>query len=175
MQIIKLLKERYSSTKFTVTGNSSLINALLEKHGIASSSIQILHCDSEDQAAEMAVEQIKNKNCAVLMKGCLQTSVFIRSIVDKEHGLLNHKMMSQITICNRPEGNSIQLLTDCAMTIEPTLEQKIYIIENAVELARALGLKNLVSRLFQPWRLLIRKCRIQLMEQFSAKWLNGDR
>ena len=105
MQIIKLLKERYSSTKFTVTGNSSLINALLEKHGIASSSIQILHCDSEDQSAEMAVEQIKNKNCAVLMKGCLQTSVFIRSIVDKEHGLLNHKLMSQITICNRPEGN----------------------------------------------------------------------
>jgi phosphate butyryltransferase len=80
--------------------------------------------------------------CDVIMKGNLHTAVFLKAVLNKETGIVADGLISQVTVYNRIDGNGLQLLTDCALVIEPTLDEKKAIIENAVELARKLGIET---------------------------------
>ena len=73
------------------------------------------------------------------MKGELHTSTFLKAILDKEKGLRTGGLISQITVCEKIEDDGLLLMTDCAINISPTLEEKKQIIENAVTLALKLG------------------------------------
>jgi len=73
------------------------------------------------------------------MKGLLHTGTFLKAVLNKEKGLNRGKLISQISIFDKEFGDGLQLLTDCAMAIQPSLDEKKQIIENAVELALRLG------------------------------------
>jgi phosphate butyryltransferase len=74
------------------------------------------------------------------MKGHLQTPDYLRAVLDKENGLRGKGILSHVGIYERPEAEKgLFLLTDCAMTIAPDINQKIAIINNAVEIATYLG------------------------------------
>ncbi|SKC81014.1 bifunctional enoyl-CoA hydratase/phosphate acetyltransferase [Maledivibacter halophilus] len=91
------------------------------------------------KAAEKAVELVKKGMAHGIMKGLLHTSTFLRAVLNKEKGLNKGKMISQISVFDKEFGEGLQLLTDCAMSIEPSLKEKKEIIENAVELSLKIG------------------------------------
>lgn len=94
------------------------------------------------KAAEKAVEFIVKGEADIIMKGLLHTSTFLKSVLNKENGLNAGRLISQISVFDKEFGEGLQLLTDCAMAIQPNLDEKKQIIENAVSLARKIGYKK---------------------------------
>jgi len=78
----------------------------------------------------------------VLMKGSLRTEEFLSAIVMRENGLRTGRRMSHAYMMDMPAYHKVLLVTDAAMNIHPTLEEKVDICQNAVDLAIALGVER---------------------------------
>ncbi len=82
-----------------------------------------------------------NGEAQLLMKGQVQTSTFIKAVLDKASGLVEPgRLVTHVTVCGIPSYPRPLLLTDAAITVEPGLEQKVEILRNALAVARALGI-----------------------------------
>ncbi|HHV18530.1 MAG TPA: bifunctional enoyl-CoA hydratase/phosphate acetyltransferase [Thermoanaerobacterales bacterium] len=101
---------------------------------------EIINIKENFLAAKKVVELTRQKKANVIMKGLLQSSQFLKAVLNKETGLNKGKLISQISVYDKINGEGLQLLTDCAISIQPTLEEKKQIVENAVEFARKIGI-----------------------------------
>ena len=138
MELVKYLELRRIA-RFVLAGDGGKITELLEENGISEGTAKVVNCQDHSEAARTVVSLARSGECDLIMKGNLHTSVFLKAVLDKENGLNTGKLLSQITVYDKPDEAGIQLMTDCAMAIEPGLEDKKAIIENAVELMRRLG------------------------------------
>ena len=123
---------------FILIGDSEKIKKIMKDENLVD-NIEIVDRLDHKSAAEYAVKMVKNGDAEAIMKGMLHTSIFLKAVLNKENGLNKGKIISQISVYDKPFGEGLQLLTDCAMAIEPSLEEKKGIIENSVELAIKLG------------------------------------
>lgn len=94
------------------------------------------------EAAEKAVELVREQKGDFLMKGFLDTSVILKAVVNKEKGLGKGGVMSHFTMFEVPNYHKILVAVDGGMVTYPTLEQKKSIIENTVEVLRSYGYEN---------------------------------
>ena len=77
------------------------------------------------------------------MKGLMHTSTFMKAILDKEKGLKEEgNLLSQASVFEIPEKDRFLIISDCAVNIDPDLETKIKITENAATLAHTLGIEQ---------------------------------
>ena len=76
------------------------------------------------------------------MKGLLETKTFLKSILDKEVGLRTGNPLSHVCVFDIPGIDQLLFFTDVAFMTYPTLEDKVHIIENTVEVAHACGVPN---------------------------------
>lgn len=139
--VVKIVKEckAMNLADFILVGDRKKIMEIADQNGIKLDA-EIIDINDHALAAEMAVNLVKQKNANVIMKGLLHTSTFLKAVLNKETGLNKGSLISQISVYDKIEGEGLQLLTDCVISIQPTLEQKKQIIENAVECARKLGI-----------------------------------
>jgi phosphate butyryltransferase len=100
---------------------------------------EIINEPDNKKAAEKAVELIKNDEAKVIMKGLLHTGTFLKAVLNKERGLNKGGYLSQVSVIDKEYGEGLQLITDCAISIEPSLEDKKKIIDNAISLALKVG------------------------------------
>jgi phosphate butyryltransferase len=107
----------------------------------AISNIRIVNAADDKQSAAAGVELVRSGEAHVLMKGLVATSTFLKAILDKEHGLRGKGLLSHVAAFDVPSYPKLLVVTDAAMNIAPTLEQKKEILENAVIVARALGIE----------------------------------
>lgn len=142
--IIKLVKQasRLGIARFILTGDAERIRELLRREGVEESGYEIHHCPGHREAAEKAVSLVVEGKAQLVMKGELQTALFLKALLDREKGLRGGNLISQITVTEKPEGEGLLMFTDCAMNIAPTLEEKKQLIENAVGLALSLGYRQ---------------------------------
>jgi phosphate acetyltransferase len=75
-----------------------------------------------------------------LMKGSLHTDELAAEVVSKEHGLRTNRRISHVFLMDVPTYPRPLLITDAAVNIEPTLEDKVDIVQNAINLAHILGI-----------------------------------
>lgn len=94
------------------------------------------------EAAEKAVELVREKKGDFLMKGFLDTSVILKAVVNKEKGLGKGGVMSHFTMFEVPNYHKILVAVDGGMVTYPTLEQKKCIIENTVEVLKSYGYES---------------------------------
>lgn len=102
-------------------------------------SCEIIDEPDNKKAAEKAVEFVVKGEAGAIMKGLLHTGTFLKAVLNKEKGLNIGKLVSQVSLFDKEFGEGLQLLTDCAMAIQPDLDDKKKIIENAVVLAQKIG------------------------------------
>lgn len=100
---------------------------------------EIINEPNHRKAAQKAVELVLEEKAHAVMKGLLHTGTFLKAVLHKENGLNKGCLVSQISVFDKEYGEGLQILTDCAMVIEPTLDEKRQIIENAIELANKIG------------------------------------
>ena len=128
--------------KPTLVGPESQIRALAAKIGVDVSPYKIVDAATEHQAAVTAVALCRSGEAQAMMKGSLHTDELLRPAMAKETGLRTSRRVSHVFIMDTPAYARTLLITDAAINIEPELEDKIHIIQNAIELAQALGIRE---------------------------------
>jgi phosphotransacetylase len=93
-------------------------------------------------AATKAVDLIREGKAEILMKGSLHTDELMSAVVSREGGLRTSRRISHVFIMDVPTYHKVLLVTDGAINIAPTLEDKVDICQNAIDLAISLGLER---------------------------------
>ena len=91
-------------------------------------------------AADTGVAMARKGEVEVLMKGSLHTDELMSAVVNRNHGLRTARRISHVFIAEVPSYPHPLLITDAAINIEPTLEEKVDIVQNAIDLAQIMGI-----------------------------------
>jgi len=124
-----------------VTGPSSEIASAADEAGLDVSLFEVIEASNPNSGAQKAVELVRAGECDVLMKGMLNTSVLLRAVLDRDQGIRGKSLLSHVAIIELPNGR-LTTLTDAAMNIRPDLEQKVAIVQNAIDFAWSIGLEE---------------------------------
>jgi phosphate acetyltransferase len=102
------------------------------------STVRLVEAPHSHAAANKAVELVKAGEAEALMKGSLHTDELMGAVVRREGGLRTARRVSHCFVMDVPGHDTALIITDAAVNIEPTLEDKVHIVQNAIDLARAL-------------------------------------
>ncbi|HEX7772014.1 MAG TPA: phosphate acetyltransferase [Pyrinomonadaceae bacterium] len=105
-------------------------------------NLKIVDVPHSHAAATKAVELVKEGKAEILMKGSLHTDELMSAIVSREGGLRTGRRISHVFIMDVPTYHKVLVITDAAINIAPTLEDKADILQNAIDLCIALGLEK---------------------------------
>lgn len=105
------------------------------------SSYQITTTADEESAASSAAAAAGSGDVAAVMKGHIHTDVFMRALLNRNANLRTERRLTHIFHMTVPGREGELLLTDCAVNIHPDVETKKAVIQNAVDLAHAVGLE----------------------------------
>lgn len=126
----------------TLIGPKHKIIKAAQALGMDISQFEMVDTEHSHAAADQAVELARAGKVGMLMKGSLHTDEFMHPIVEKCSGLRTARQMSHAFVVETSHYNKLLLLTDCALNIEPDLPTKQDIVQNAIELACALGIPH---------------------------------
>jgi phosphotransacetylase len=113
-----------------------------ESAGIDLGDAQIVDVPHSHAAAAKAVELIREGKAEILMKGSLHTDELMGAVVSRERGLRTARRISHVFVMDVPTYHKVLIVTDGAINIAPTLEDKVDICQNAIDLAISLGLEK---------------------------------
>lgn len=99
-------------------------------------------CASEAEALEAALARVKKGKTSVLMQGSVDQKTFVDTILDPRRGLLIRKKASYVSFFESRNKNKLFMITDSYINNFPTLREKQLIIENCLDVARALGIEE---------------------------------
>ena len=103
------------------------------------SPYQVIDASFSQDAAEKAVALVRSGQAEVLMKGSLHTDELLGAVVKRETGLRTARRLSHCFVMDVPAHPDVIVITDAAVNIAPTLEDKVDIVQNAIDLVHALG------------------------------------
>ena len=124
----------------TLIGPKAKMEALAAKIGADISGYPIVDVDTESKAAEAAVVICRAGGAQALMKGSLHTDELLKPAMARDTGLRTARRISHVFIMDTPAYARTLLITDAAINITPDLEDKVHIVQNAIDLAHALGI-----------------------------------
>ena len=122
-----------------LVGPERKIRVAAEKAGYALDGIELIDAPHSHAAAEQAVAMARSGKVRALMKGALHTDELLAPVVDVSTGLRTERRMSHIFALDVPTYPKPLFITDAAINIYPTLADKRDIVQNAIDLAHALG------------------------------------
>jgi len=123
-------------------GPRDKIEATAESAGIDISGYEIVDTPHSHASAANAVELVREGKAELLMKGSLHTDELMAAVVSREGGLRTGRRISHVFVMDVPTYHKVLFVTDGAINIAPTLEDKADICQNAIDLIIALGLKR---------------------------------
>ena len=123
-----------------LVGPEAKIRAVAEEHDIDIRGFRIVDVPHSHAAAEAAVALCRDGGAEALMKGSLHTDELMSAVISKEGGLRTARRISHVFLADVPTYPHPLMITDAAINIEPSLETKVDIIQNAIDLAHVLGL-----------------------------------
>ncbi len=127
--------------KFVFVGESAKIMNVINEESLKKYDIKIVEASDDSDAAFKTMELLSSKQANVLMKGLIDTSVLLKELLKKEHNLRTDRLLSHVGILTK-DSSKTYFVTDPALNIAPTLEQKVDIINNAVLVANSLGIEK---------------------------------
>jgi len=104
--------------------------------------LRIVAAVDENDSAERAVALARSGEVVSLMKGHVHTDALMRAVVAREIGLRTERRLSHVFHMTVPASDRVLFITDAAINVAPDIDAKIDIINNAVEMAHALGQDN---------------------------------
>lgn len=141
LEAVKIAKERGIADSILV-GDKEKIEAVASEMNMDLTGFEIIDEPDVAQAALTAVKLVHDKKADILLKGLLDTKLFLKSVLNKECGLRKGKMMSHVCVFEIEGIDRLLFFTDVAFNTYPSLEDKVTIINNAVEIAQACGIET---------------------------------
>ncbi|NLN85206.1 MAG: phosphate acetyltransferase [Candidatus Cloacimonetes bacterium] len=124
-------------------GSKSKIESVCDELGLDSSGFEIINTENDAQAATQATQMVKEGQADVLMKGLVNTDVFLKAVLNKEKGLLPPKaVMSYVCALELPKYHKLLFISDTAVLTNPDLNQKIAMVNYSVVMARRFGIEK---------------------------------
>lgn len=120
-------------------GNEVKIREIAENLKEDLKDLTIINVEEPKEAAVKAVELAREGKVQVIMKGKIQTADLLRAVVNKEKGLGMGRIMSHIAMHELPNYHKLLAVTDGGMMMYPNVQEKKQIIENAVDIFKAIG------------------------------------
>lgn len=140
LEAVKSAKDQGIADAILV-GDKHEIKQIADKIGMDLSGYEIVHEKDTRKAALFAVQLVSSGKADMVMKGLVDTATFLRSVLNKEVGLRTGKLMSHVAVFEIEGIERLIYLTDAAFNTYPDLKAKKQIIDNAVSVAHACGLK----------------------------------
>ena len=123
-------------------GDKAEINKIAAKNNIYIGNYEVINSLDSAESALIAAKQVAEGKASVMMKGLVDTGVFLKAVLDKKIGLRTGRLITQTTVFEIPGRDEFIFITDPAITLAPDLAQKKDIIENALIVAHKLGYEN---------------------------------
>ena len=123
-----------------LVGPSARIAAVAAQFKIDISAFEVVDAPHSAASAETAVRLAREGKAEMLMKGSLHSDEIMAAVVKRETGLRTSRRVSHCFIMDVPAIDRVVIITDAAVNIFPTLEDKVHIVQNAIDLAHALGM-----------------------------------
>ncbi|WP_428897371.1 phosphate butyryltransferase [Parelusimicrobium proximum] len=143
LSAIKMADENGLISKGILIGPEKLIKEMMAKAGLKEDKFEFINCEDVPEMCKIAVDQIVAGKGDFLVKGLVDTKYYMKAILNKEMGLVKEgAMLTHFVLFETTKYKKLFVVTDSAILIAPTLEQKVKIIENAVEVARKLGIEK---------------------------------
>jgi len=125
-----------------LVGPADKIQEIAQKSRIDLGKTRIVDAPHSHASAAKAVELVRKGEAELLMKGSLHTDELLGAVVARETGLRTGRRISHVFIMDVPTYHKVLVVTDAAINIAPTLEDKVDIVGNAIDLARSLGVEK---------------------------------
>jgi len=122
-----------------LVGPRQKIEEAAKKADVEISAYPIIDVEHSHAAADKAVELVLQGRAEALMKGSLHTDELMAAVVKREGGLRTSRRISHCFVMDVPSYEHTLIISDAAVNIQPTLEDKMHIVQNAVDLAHAMG------------------------------------
>lgn len=135
-----LLAMRHTLIDPILIGDRDKIAAAALELGEDISACTLIHVDNHREAAALGVKLVNEGKAKALMKGYLHTDELLGQVVKSEGGLRIGRRLSHVFVFDVPGLPHLLFVTDAAINISPDLETKVDIVQNAIDLARTLGL-----------------------------------
>jgi phosphate butyryltransferase len=141
LEAVKVAKEQGLADSILV-GDEKKIRQLAKTLNMDLTGYEIINEVEPPKAALKAVKLVHDCKADMYMKGLISTKDFLRSVLDKEVGLRTGRVLTHVGVFEVKGIDQLLFLTDQAFIMYPTLEEKVKIIENAIDIANACGIQN---------------------------------
>ncbi len=125
-----------------LVGPRSKIEEIAKATGLNIAPYEIIDTEHSHASADMAVQLAREGRAELLMKGSLHTDELMAAIVRSGTGLRTERRISHCFIMDVPSLDRTIIITDAAINIFPTMEDKMHIVQNAIDLAHSLGIEK---------------------------------
>jgi phosphate acetyltransferase len=133
------------------------IRGVAERAGLDIGRMEIVTSEHSHDSADRAVGLVRAGRAEALMKGSLHTDELMGAVVSRQTGIRTARRISHCFIMDVPNYPDALIITDAAVNIVPTFDEKVDIIQNAIDLAHAMGVQE------------VRVAILSAMETVSAK------
>ena len=140
-----------------LVGPAERIRAVARSADLNIDDMEIVPSEHSHDSAAKAVELVRAGRVEALMKGSLHTDELMAAVVPRQTGIRTARRISHCFIMDVPNHPDALIITDAAVNIAPTLEEKVDIVQNAIDLAHALGVHE------------VRVALLSAMETVNAK------
>ncbi len=106
---------------------------------IPSDAIEIIDEVDQMKQCRLALSMIREKKAGILMKGLISTPILLKEVLNKEYGIKKSKLLSHVGVIKSEQYHKMILMTDGGMVTDFSLENKIEILKNALQVAKGLG------------------------------------
>lgn len=123
-----------------LVGNEEEIRKIAEEIGLT--DYEIINTNSDEEAALEAVKQVSSGKADLLMKGLVNTSVYMRAVLNREHGLRTGNLLSLLAVYDLPDYHKLIYASDSGVNVAPDLQGKKSILTNMVNAMKEIGIEN---------------------------------
>ena len=126
----------------TLCGDEQKIREIAEEIELDVRKVDIVNEPDIKKSALAAVKLVHDGQAQLVMKGLIGTSDFLRAVLNKECGLRTGNVLSHVAVFDSVKMDRLILMTDAAMIMYPSLEEKIAMINNTIPVCRALEIEH---------------------------------
>ncbi len=124
-----------------LVGNRQRIEQTAEEAGFNIDGLEIVEADDETTAANRGVDLVTDGKAEALMKGYIHSDTYLGAVIRRERGLRTDRRTSHCFVMDIPQYARPVIITDAALNVAPDVPVKTEITQNAIDLARAIGIK----------------------------------
>ena len=122
-----------------LVGPRARIERIAAENGLDITGLELVDTPHSQASAEQGALLVREGRARMLMKGSLHTDELLTVVVSREAGLRTGRRVSHCFVMDVPVLDRVVIIADAAVNIFPTLDEKLDIVQNAIDLAHALG------------------------------------